>query len=282
VARYLGAQARRGEPLKQPRAHACRVSPKKTGRRDARPPLRAQDPLKGRDSAHRRRKKNANTIATDRAPFGPDRLECRLHSIENQRATNDDERSTDFGFNGVRRGTRRAAWRGVRLGVADRYDMMNDLIVRGMHGSGSVSRWTPGQSGAQVRPRLDVAGGSGDLAAGTRPQVGGERHWWCSPTSRAMLRRGSDRLDQCGPAWATSSTCRPTQRSRRSPTADRMHTIGLRPAQGKRQGSQAHRHAPRPSAGGQLLVLEFSHPRYGPAAQHYTTPTRFRVCRDSA
>ena len=76
-----------------------------------------------------------------------------------------DERSTDFGFQRVPLTEKARRVRGVFDSVADRYDLMNDLMSAGAHRlwkrfTLALANLRPGQRA------LDVAGGTGDLAAG--------------------------------------------------------------------------------------------------------------------
>jgi demethylmenaquinone methyltransferase / 2-methoxy-6-polyprenyl-1,4-benzoquinol methylase len=77
--------------------------------------------------------------------------------------------------------------------VAERYDVMNDLMSLGLHRAWkafaiSVARPRPGER------VLDIAAGSGDLAAALCRKVlpGGEV--WITDINRRMLERGRDRL----------------------------------------------------------------------------------------
>ena len=77
--------------------------------------------------------------------------------------------------------------------VAERYDVMNDLMSLGLH------RLWKAFAISIARPRagermLDVATGSGDLAAALAPRVmpGGEV--WITDINRRMLERGRDRV----------------------------------------------------------------------------------------
>jgi demethylmenaquinone methyltransferase/2-methoxy-6-polyprenyl-1,4-benzoquinol methylase len=77
--------------------------------------------------------------------------------------------------------------------VAERYDVMNDLMSLGLHRAWkafalAITRPRPGER------ILDVATGSGDLALALcrRTQPGGEV--WISDINRRMLDRGRDRL----------------------------------------------------------------------------------------
>jgi demethylmenaquinone methyltransferase/2-methoxy-6-polyprenyl-1,4-benzoquinol methylase len=81
--------------------------------------------------------------------------------------------------------------------VAERYDVMNDLMSLGLHRAWKVFAL------AIARPRpgervLDVATGSGDLAVALsrRTEPGGEV--WISDINHRMLERGRDRLLDAG------------------------------------------------------------------------------------
>ena len=90
----------------------------------------------------------------------------------------DDETSRDtaFGFKRVPQGEKAALVRAVFDSVAPRYDLMNDLM------SGGIHRWWKAEMTARLAPRpgqrlLDVAGGTGDIALRSLPQLvapGGE------------------------------------------------------------------------------------------------------------
>jgi demethylmenaquinone methyltransferase / 2-methoxy-6-polyprenyl-1,4-benzoquinol methylase len=81
--------------------------------------------------------------------------------------------------------------------VAERYDVMNDLMSLGLHRAWkafaiSIARPRPGER------VLDIATGSGDLAAalGRKALPGGEV--WITDINRRMLERGRDRLLDAG------------------------------------------------------------------------------------
>ncbi|MGB6604266.1 MAG: class I SAM-dependent methyltransferase, partial [Steroidobacteraceae bacterium] len=82
-----------------------------------------------------------------------------------------DDGSTDFGFERVRDADKARRVRGVFDSVAGRYDLMNDLMSAGAHRL--WKRFTLALANLRAGQRaLDLAGGSGDLAAGLARQVG--------------------------------------------------------------------------------------------------------------
>jgi len=104
-----------------------------------------------------------------------------------------DDPSADFGFQRVPRDDKARRVRGVFDSVAGNYDLMNDLMSAGTHRlwkrfTLALANLRPGQRA------LDVAGGSGDLAAGMARQVGSRGLVVLSDINAAMLARGRDRL----------------------------------------------------------------------------------------
>src|SRR5690606_4784166 len=81
------------------------------------------------------------------------------------------ERLTDFGYQRIPVGEKKARVRGVFDSVAPRYDLMNDVMSLGLHRY--WKRFTISQTGLRTGQRaLDVAAGSGDLALGLARRVG--------------------------------------------------------------------------------------------------------------
>src|SRR5450432_4824817 len=107
------------------------------------------------------------------------------------------DRTVDFGFEKVPWSEKAERVRAVFASVAGKYDVMNDLMSFGVHRlwkqfTLSLTGLRPGQHA------LDVAGGSGDLAAGMLRQVGKTGRVVLSDINPAMLEIGRDRLLDAG------------------------------------------------------------------------------------
>jgi len=170
-----------------------------------------------------------------------------------------DEQSTDFGYQRVPLGEKAQRVRAVFDSVAGRYDLMNDLMSLGAHRAWkqltlSLTGLRPGQRA------LDVAGGTGDLAAGLSRQVGSRGLVVLTDINASMLQRGRDRLIDAGLA----SNLEYVQANAESlPFGDNVFdcitiAFGLRNVTQKDKALASMRRALKP--GGQLLVLEFSRP----------------------
>ncbi len=167
---------------------------------------------------------------------------------------------TDFGYERVTPADKTRLVRGVFDSVAERYDLMNDLMSGGAHRlwkrfALAVANLRPGQRA------LDVAGGSGDLAAGLARQVGPQGLVVLSDINAAMLARGRDRLLDAGLVRQVQCVQADAQALPFPDASFDCVTIGfgLRNVTDKPAALAAMRRVLRP--GGQLLVLEFSHPR---------------------
>ncbi|HXN10379.1 MAG TPA: bifunctional demethylmenaquinone methyltransferase/2-methoxy-6-polyprenyl-1,4-benzoquinol methylase UbiE [Steroidobacteraceae bacterium] len=167
--------------------------------------------------------------------------------------------TADFGFREVPRAEKARRVRDVFDSVADRYDLMNDLMSGGAHRLWKqfALRLTGLVSGAQA---LDVAGGTGDLAAGLARQVGPEGLVVLADINGRMLEHGRDRLIDAG---LTGSVQYVQADAERLPFADHsFHCVtigfGLRNVTDKDAALRSMYRVLRP--GGQVLVLEFSKP----------------------
>lgn len=107
--------------------------------------------------------------------------------------------STDFGFRRVAREQKAGEVKRVFDSVADRYDLMNDLMSVGLHRV--LKTFMVEQAGVRPGMRvLDVAGGTADIAAKLGRRLGGQGELWLTDINGAMLARGRDRLLDAGVA----------------------------------------------------------------------------------
>jgi len=170
-----------------------------------------------------------------------------------------DDSSTDFGFERVAWGDKARRVRGVFDSVAGNYDLMNDLMSAGAHRlwkqfTLSLANLRPGQSA------LDVAGGTGDLAAGLARQVGSKGKVVLTDINAAMLGRGRERLLDAGFAGNVRYVQANAEKLPFAPGSFDCVTIGfgLRNVTDKAAALASMQRVLKP--GGQLLVLEFSQP----------------------
>ena len=139
--------------------------------------------------------------------------------------------------------------------VAERYDVMNDLMSLGLHRAWkafAVSVARP-RSGERV---LDIATGSGDLAAALCRQVQPAGEVWISDINRRMLSRGRDRLlDEGRPVPAVQ--CDAERLPFPSAFFDCV-TVGFGLRNMTRKDAALAEMARVLKPGGRLVVLEFS------------------------
>jgi len=107
------------------------------------------------------------------------------------------DQTTHFGFQEVPLDDKARRVRGVFDSVADRYDLMNDLMSLGVHRL--WKRFAIEKAGLRPGHRvLDLAGGTGDLAALMAPKVAPEGSVVLSDINEAMLGVGRRRLEDRG------------------------------------------------------------------------------------
>jgi demethylmenaquinone methyltransferase/2-methoxy-6-polyprenyl-1,4-benzoquinol methylase len=101
--------------------------------------------------------------------------------------------TTHFGYREVPIAEKQKLVGEVFSSVAGKYDVMNDLMSFGIHRL--WKRYFVATSGVRRGDRvLDLAGGTGDIAALLRPRVGDKGEVVVADINAAMLRAGRDRL----------------------------------------------------------------------------------------
>jgi len=163
--------------------------------------------------------------------------------------------TTDFGYRKVTADEKAGKVAGVFHSVAQRYDLMNDLMSVGMHRAWKA--FTIGQAAVRRGMKvLDVAGGTADLASGFARRVGPEGEVWLTDINGSMLAVGRDRMLDAGhvqPALQCDAEALPFP----DRYFDRVSVaFGLRNMTHKDRALAEMRRVLRP--GGKLLVLEFS------------------------
>lgn len=162
---------------------------------------------------------------------------------------------THFGFQQIDEMDKAKKVEAVFSSVAQKYDLMNDLMSAGLHRLWKAFTL----SIASVRPGarvLDVAGGSGDLARGFARAAGDAGEVWLTDINGSMLGVGRDRMLDSGftlPAVQCDAQSLPFP----SDYFDCVSVgFGLRNMTHKDRALAEMTRVLKP--GGQLLVLEFS------------------------
>ena len=172
----------------------------------------------------------------------------------------DEERGkTHFGFETVPEDEKKERVGEVFHSVASKYDLMNDVMSLGIHRlwkRRTVER-------AAVRPGmrvLDLAGGTGDLAAAFAPRVGERGRVTVCDINASMLAVGRDRLLDQGRAGNLDFVQADAEALPFPDESFDRVTIafGLRNVTRKERALAEMRRVLK--AGGRLLVLEFSRP----------------------
>jgi demethylmenaquinone methyltransferase/2-methoxy-6-polyprenyl-1,4-benzoquinol methylase len=162
---------------------------------------------------------------------------------------------THFGYETVKETEKAKRVEGVFSSVAQKYDIMNDLMSAGLHRLWKA--FTIQVSAVRTGDRvLDVAGGTADLSLAFAKRVGPTGEVWLTDINNAMLARGRDRLLDEG-VLGPVAQCD----GEKLPFPDNHFDIvtvafGLRNMTHKDRAIAEMRRVLRP--GGRLLVLEFS------------------------
>ncbi len=164
-------------------------------------------------------------------------------------------KTTDFGFESVPEDEKQRRVAGVFDSVAERYDLMNDLMSAGLHRLWKL--FTLEQSRIKPGDRvLDLAGGTGDLARKFAGRVGSKGTVCLADINASMLGIGRDRLMDAG-CIAPAVQCDAEKLPFRADAFDCVSiAFGLRNVTHKDAALAEMRRVTRP--GGRVLVLEFS------------------------
>ena len=166
-------------------------------------------------------------------------------------------RTTHFGFQQVPEDEKVGKVAGVFDSVATKYDVMNDIMSLGVHRL--WKRFTLEISNVRNGQRvLDLAGGTGDLAAKISSRVGAQGQVVVTDINAAMLARGRERLVNEGLIGNVEYVQADAENL---PFSDNYFdcitmAFGLRNVTHKDRALAAMYRVLKP--GGQLLVLEFS------------------------
>jgi len=173
--------------------------------------------------------------------------------------------TTDFGYERVAEGEKTRRVGEVFRSVAPSYDLMNDLMSLGLHRL--WKRFAVELSGVRAGSRvLDVASGSGDLAAALARRAGPSGQVWMTDINPAMLAVGRDKLADRGVVAPMALAD-----AEKLPFPDDAFdcvsvAFGLRNMTHKERALAEMARVTRP--GGRVIVLEFSKP-WKPLAKAY-------------
>ncbi|MBL3526136.1 MAG: bifunctional demethylmenaquinone methyltransferase/2-methoxy-6-polyprenyl-1,4-benzoquinol methylase UbiE [gamma proteobacterium endosymbiont of Lamellibrachia anaximandri] len=179
-----------------------------------------------------------------------------------------DDKTTHFGYEQVNVGEKAGRVRAVFDSVANKYDLMNDLMSFGVHRL--WKRHTIEISGVRRGQRvLDLAAGTGDLSARFSGLVGPDGQVVFTDINAAMLEQGRERMLDEGRVGNLQYAQVDAQYL---PFPDNYFdcvtiAFGLRNVTDKQRALDAIFRVVRP--GGRMLVLEFSKPTIKPLEKIY-------------
>jgi demethylmenaquinone methyltransferase/2-methoxy-6-polyprenyl-1,4-benzoquinol methylase len=165
------------------------------------------------------------------------------------------DKTTHFGFQTVDEELKQKKVAEVFSSVAQKYDVMNDIMSFGLHRV--WKHFTIQVSDVREGDRvLDVAGGTADLSLAFARKVGRSGQVWLTDINHAMLSRGRDRVVDNGLLLPVAQCD-----AEKLPFPDNHFDVvtvafGLRNMTHKDQAIAEMRRVLKP--GGRLLVLEFS------------------------
>jgi demethylmenaquinone methyltransferase/2-methoxy-6-polyprenyl-1,4-benzoquinol methylase len=171
----------------------------------------------------------------------------------------ENNKTTSFGFKTVSEEEKTEKVKEVFDSVATNYDLMNDLMSMGVHRL--WKRFMLSQTGLKMGMKaLDVAGGTGDIAALLREQVGDSGLVVMTDINPSMLKEGRSRLLDKGKL----KNIQVVQCDAEQLPFDDDHfdcvtiAFGLRNVTVKENALKSMFRVLKP--GGKLLILEFSKP----------------------
>ena len=174
---------------------------------------------------------------------------------------------THFGYEQVRLGDKQKRVAGVFTSVAQKYDLMNDLMSLGVHRL--WKRFVIDLAGVAPGEKvLDVAGGTGDLTREFAKQAGPSGMAILSDINAAMLGEGRTRLLDRGVSGVPLVQANAEKLPFAPGTFDCITIgFGLRNVTDKDAALRSMAQSLKP--GGRLLVLEFSKPQSEPLTKLY-------------
>lgn len=179
-----------------------------------------------------------------------------------------DTDTTHFGFKTVAKAEKQALVANVFHSVADKYDLMNDLLSFGIHRV--WKRFTIDCSGVRKGQKvLDLAGGTGDFTAKFSRMVGSQGQVVLADINDSMLKVGREKLRNLGVVGNVDYV---QANAESLPFADNTFdciiiSFGLRNVTDKQKALESMFRVLKP--GGRLLVLEFSKPVIDPLSKLY-------------